>query len=87
MPVSHPRDGITVDKLCHIANNLVLRHTGVTPHSPVLSLGNLVQCLPSAGCFSYCCFGESQDTVIPKCLFRCLLMILVHYHALTDLCG
>ena len=40
MPVSHPRDGITVDKLCHIANNLVLRNTGVTPHGPVLSLGN-----------------------------------------------
>ena len=40
MPVSRPRDGITVDKLCHIENNLVLRHTGVTPHGLVLSLGN-----------------------------------------------
>ena len=40
MPVSRPWDGITVDKLCHIENNLVLRHTGVTPHGPVLSLGN-----------------------------------------------
>ena len=40
MPVSRPRDGITVDKLCHIENNLVLGHTGVTPHGLVLSLGN-----------------------------------------------
>ena len=40
MPVSRPQEGITVDKLCHIENNLVLRHTGVTPHGLVLSLGN-----------------------------------------------
>ena len=40
MPVSRPQDGITVDKLRHIANNLVLRNAGVTPHGPVLSLGN-----------------------------------------------
>ena len=38
MPMSRPRDGITVDKLCHIENNL--GHTGVTPHGLVLSLGN-----------------------------------------------
>ena len=29
-----------MDKLCHIVTNLELRHTGVTPHGPVLSLGN-----------------------------------------------
>ena len=40
MPVSCPWDGITVDKLLDITNNLVLRYTGVTPHGPVLSLGN-----------------------------------------------
>ena len=40
MPVSCPQDGITVDKLRHIANNLVFRNTGVTFHGPVLSLGN-----------------------------------------------
>ena len=40
MPASRPEDEITVDKLRHIANNLVLRNTGVTPHGPVLSLGN-----------------------------------------------
>ena len=38
--MSRPRDGITVDKLCHIENNLVLGHTGVTPHGLVLCLGN-----------------------------------------------
>ena len=38
--MSHPRDGIRVDKLCHIVTNLELRHTGVTLHGPVLSLGN-----------------------------------------------
>ena len=40
MPVSDPQDGIRVDKLCHIVTKLDLRHIGVTPHSPVLSLGN-----------------------------------------------
>ena len=29
-----------MDKLCRIVTNLELRHTGVTPHGPVLSLGN-----------------------------------------------
>ena len=29
-----------MDKLCHIVTNLELRHTGVTPHGPVLNLGN-----------------------------------------------
>ena len=38
--MSPPRDRIIVDKLCHIVTNLALRHTGVTPHGPVLSLGN-----------------------------------------------
>ena len=40
VPVSRSRDGIRVDKLCHIVTNLALRHTGVTPHGPLLSLGN-----------------------------------------------
>ena len=38
MPVSRPQDRIRVEILCHIY--LALRHTGVTPHGPVLSLGN-----------------------------------------------
>ena len=29
-----------MDRLCHIVTNLELGHTGVTPHGPVLSLGN-----------------------------------------------
>ena len=40
MPVSRPLDGIRVDKLCQMVTNLALRHTDVTPHGPVLSLGN-----------------------------------------------
>ena len=30
-----------MDKLCHIVTNLELRHTGVTPHGPVLSFREL----------------------------------------------
>ena len=40
MPLSRPRDGNRLERLCHIVTYLALRHTGVTPHSPVLSLGN-----------------------------------------------
>ena len=40
MPVHCPQDGIPVDTLLDITNNLVLSHTGVTPHGAVLSLAD-----------------------------------------------
>ena len=79
MPVSCPRDGIRVDKLCHIVTNLALRHTGVTPHSPVLSLGNLSAMSTICWVFLLLLFWRKSGCSDPK------VFIPLTAHGLTSL--
>ena len=79
MPVSHPWGRIRVDKLCHIVTNLALRHTGVTPHSPVLSLGNWSAMPTIRWVFLLLLFWRKSGCSDPK------MVITLTAHGLTSL--
>ena len=79
MPVSCPRDRIILDKLCHIVTNLELSHTGVTPHGPVLSLGNWSAMFTILWVFILLLFWRTSGCSDPN------VFILLSAHGLTSL--